>query len=358
MKKIAQLLLLLGLVVSFTSCLSMGLSSLLTNPKVEIPFSGTMNTTFGYENLYWGTSYDSIVKAGYPLTNKENDNSNKNQFSCYIGKSERVYSEYQGKYVNYDYEYGHGEVNETRMFFLNNRLYYVIDSFLTTPSMEYLHQRYGDFSEENLITAEDESARIIARYTNLNCEIPYYLSLMIEVYEDGTVAVHMFDLNMDTTLANETTALNKWVGYAAIDGANKKINYTFINKNSDGKCLFLGFSRSLDNPYASYVRGGFCWMNNTSGSYEIKIGTEISQRNYSTATWTSLYNGEKYTFTHNNGESARAFIEMVLLNDNLTLRHNGTVSEFICNGDQLSDIIAEFGIDANELFSAIENEEF
>lgn len=355
MKKIAQTLLILVLVFCLTSCLSMGLTSLMENPKTNISFSGTMNTTFGYENLYWGTSYNSVKDVGYPLTDKQNDKYNKDKFSCYIGLTNTYYSD---GYKTIHHEYGHGEVNETRMFFLNNRLYYVIDSFLTTPSMEYLHQRYGDFSEENLVTADDENEGIIAKYTNINCEIPYYLSMLIYIYKDGKVAVHMFDLNMDTTLANESTGLNKWIGYAAIDGKNKKIDYTFINKNSDGKCLLLGFSRSLDNPFESYVRGGFCWMNSTSGSYEIKIGTEISQRNYSTATWTSLYNGEKYTYTYNNGESARAFIEMVLLNDKLTLRHNGTVSEFICNGDQLSDIIAEFGIDATELFSAIENEEF
>ena len=71
MKKIAQTLFILVLVLSLTSCLSMGLASLLENPKIETPFFGTMDTCYGYEKLSWGMTYKQVKDAGYPLTTAE-----------------------------------------------------------------------------------------------------------------------------------------------------------------------------------------------------------------------------------------------------------------------------------------------
>ena len=54
-----------------------GCSSLLAdlcNQKADIPFSGTMDTRFGYENFYWGMPWNEMKKMDlYPLVRESRE---------------------------------------------------------------------------------------------------------------------------------------------------------------------------------------------------------------------------------------------------------------------------------------------
>ena len=370
MKKIAQTLFILVLVFSLTSCLSMGLASLLENPKIETPFFGTMDTCYGYEKLSWGMTYKQVKDAGYPLTTAEE----KNTYTVSLGKSERQWSEYSGYYYAHT-EYGHDEVNKTDFEFVNNKLSAVYDEFLTTPTMDFLHERYGDFSEENLVTPEMNSSEIIGYYHNFGCtSIQEFVNLEIFVMENGTTVVKVFDFPTMLSSASPTVEIldrnyssapvstrvqpNMWNFYLDLNEKNKTIDYTFVNQNADGKYLFVGYSKSIENPILSFVCSGICWRENTSGTYEIKVGTEISERKFSSSDWYSAYNDVEYTYTRNSGESAREMLNLFLTNDKITLRHNSKVSEFICDSEGLLKTMAMIGITWEEIDAAMANEEF
>ena len=85
---------------------------------------------------------------------------------------------------------------------------------------------------------------------------------------------------------------------------------------------------------------------------------DVSERNFSTAQWSSLYNGEEYTYTYNSGESAREMLNLFLQNEKFTVRHNGTVSEFVCNPEDLIKLMSSRGVSIDELDAAMTNEEF
>jgi len=361
------------LVLNFTSCLSLGLSPLLANPKTDIPFIGAMDTHTGYENLFWGTSYTKVKEAGYPLAKPDEDSVN---FSMYfIGKSERVWNDYSKKYYNRITKYGHGEVNQTKLFFNYNKLFGAEDSFLTTPSMDYLHGRYGEFSEINVVTEEQKANKIAACYTNsATCEILSGKTLTIEVYENGTCVVTMFeeytlwsfslpsieikDKNYATAQATDKVQPNVWYCYAKKDPLTQKVDLTFLNQNQLGKYLFIGYEKDPKSPTLSTVRAGICWRNNTAGTYEIKLGTNITKKNYSSKDWNCLYNDKKYTYTYNLGESAREMVVMFLENQKITVRHNEEVCDFFSDGSQLAGMMAGFGVSLDEISAAIANEEF
>ena len=371
MKKIICGVTTLVLLFLFTSCLSLGINPFAMNTKIQIPFSGTMDTCYGYENLKWGMSFKQVKDAGYPLTNSEK----KGTFVVALGKTERYYDEYSRKYRDRNYEYGHGEVNETLFSFENNRLCSVYDTFLTTPSMDELHKRYGDFSEQNKVTTDMQEDGIVGYYYNLgHASIPGFFTFEIFIYKNGKTIVNIHDfpswlssdsptveiLDKNYSIANEKDKVqsNKWNIYASFNPEDKMVAYTFVNQNKDGKYLFVGYAKSVENPVLSYVRSGLCWRNNTSGTYEIKIGTNVNERNFSTAQWSSLYNGEEYTYTYNSGESAREMLNLFLQNEKFTVRHNGTVSEFICNPEDLIKLMSSRGVSIDELDAAMTNEEF
>ena len=364
MKKIAQLLLLLGLVVSFTSCLSMGFDELdepILENKYKYPsdFVGPMNPFLGYETITWGDSYKS-VKEKFKVTDKIDGNF----FVVYIGPS-----------LEYSLaKFGHGEVDETKMYFAYDRLYCVEDTYYLTPSLLFLRSRYGNFSEKTISETKKEQG-VIAYYTNYDYAGEDGASSMnICIYSDGKTIVSVYDYYvrcsnnypsveiLDKNYANtdvlERVIPNQWFGYAAYDLKNKKINFTFLNQNEDGKYLFVGYSKSLESPILSYVRSGICWRNYTSGTYEIKIGYDISERKYSSSDWKSLYNGVEYTYTYNSGESARSTLDLFLANEEFTLRHNGDTSKFVCNGEQFYEVLDFFNISWDEFDAAIANEEF
>lgn len=369
MKKILAFLSLIFLfagAIIFTSCLSAGTKSskIRENPKIGNIFEGTMDTRFGYENLLWGTTYRKIDKNIYPLSEKTSEEGT-HSFTCYIGEN----SHYEG--YNFLHKYGHGDVNSTLFYFdeTTGQLYYVIDTLCTqNPTLEYLHRRYGDFNEIDVSTKPDE----YVLYTNKNIADNPFSSLFIYIYKDtGNTYVHIKDFygqhsyekvpRIDKTSREYANAVeknkvlpNKWYCYSSTDGNRKTVDFTFLNQNDDGKFLLVGYTRSLESPSLSQVRAGICWLNNTSGTYEIKTKEGINIVKYDTGRWTCVSKDETYSFTNSN--STRSMVNFFLENENFTVRHNNEVSSFVCTG--LLDKLSTYGITDEELDFAIANEEF
>lgn len=367
MKRIFKLLslnILFASVIIFTSCLSTKSSKIRENPKIENTFEGTMDTRFGYENLLWGTTYKKIDKNIYPLSEKTSVKDS-NFFYCYIGKNEKV----EG--YNLLYKYGHGDVNSTIFYFdeITGKLYYVIDTLCTqNPTLEYLHNRYGNFNEVDVSTKPDE----YVLYTNKNIADNPLSSLSIYIYKDTGIAyVHIRDIYGQNTYEDEPridktsreyanasekdkVLPNKWYCYSSTDGNRKTVDFTFLNQNDDGKFLLVGYTKSLESPALSQVRAGICWINNTSGTYEIKTSEGINTVKYDTSRWNCVSKDESYTYTKS--DSTRSMIKFFLENENFTVRHNDKVSSFVCTG--LLDELSRFGITTEELDFAIANEEF
>lgn len=369
MKRIFKLLsasFLFASTIIFTSCLSLGIGSskIRENPKIENTFEGTMDTRCGYENLLWGTTYRKIDKNIYPLSEK-NSEKNSHSFCCYIGKSEH----YEG--YNFLYKYGHGDVNETLFYFdeITGQLYYVIDTLCTqNPTLEYLHSRYGDFNEVDVSTKPDK----YVLYTNKNIADNPFSSLFIYIYKDtGITYVHIKDFygqntyndiprtdktNREYANASEKDKVlpNKWYCYSSTDGNRKVVDFTFLNQNDNGKFLLVGYTKSLESPSLSQVRAGICWINNTSGTYEIKTKEGINTAKYDTSHWNCVSKDESYTYTKSN--STRNMIKFFLENESFTVRHNNEVSSFASSG--LLEELSRYGITTEELDFAIANEEF
>lgn len=358
---------LLGLVwglftIIFTGCFSTSLfDSFRENEKVYISFSGSMNPSYGYEKLLWGMSYKDIVKNGYPLTADSDDV----LYECYLGKTSRYYNSTWKEYEPTNTLYGHGEVNETVMFFAYDRLYQVVDSFLSRPSDEYLRQRYGNFSPQNVVLDSMKEAGIAEVYINYGYNsIPETVSLEIIIYEDGKTDVVVCDEFASKSVSYTYNIINKqhkpyiWVCYAATDVENKRIDYIFVNQAATGEALFIGYSKSLENPILSYVRSGISWNGRSSGTYEIKLGTSISPRKFSSTYWNSLYRNTQFSYTYNTGDSAREMINLFMNNDVFWIRHNDEVAEFHGNKEGLLSVMNEFLVTWDELDYAIANEEF
>ena len=355
-------------VLLFTSCLSLlgnDEATFKSNPSVELSFKGTMDVATGYESFVWGTNYSQIKEAGYPLTNVEQGNF----YYCYIGKTEKY------DFLSSDIKYSHNEVEQTKMFFAYNKLYYVIDTFLTTPTLEYLHQRYGDFDERNLASEKDKENGVSIEYGNSNMtKLGKVRSLLIQVFNDGKTEVRIFEPYTTRAVSYPTIEIldknytspsdygmvkpHTWNCYAAYDVKNDVINFTFFNQNEQGKYLFVGYSKNLKNPVLSSVDSGICWRRNTYGTYEIKIGTDIQTRKFSSDDWECLYNNKKYTYTCNSGESAREMLTLFLENDVISIRHNDEVVNFKCNGNELLEVMNNFAISWDEIDYAMANEEF
>lgn len=367
MKKKLIILLCSLSVLLFTSCLSLlgGLSPFAASSNKKYSYDGTINTATGYEIFDWGTSYSQIKDAGYPLTNVEQGTF----YFCYIGKTEKYNSRTK------DITYSRAEVGGTKMFFAYKKLYYVIDSFLNTPSMEYLHQRYGDFDEQNLASEKDVENGIKIVYANNNkTSLPNTHTLEIRIQKNGRTEVHIFDPYTAMSVAYPSIEIldeeytspsdygmvkpHTWNCYATYDVKKDVIHYTFLNQNKQGKYLFVGYSKNLKNPVLSSVDSGICWRRNTSGTYEIKIGTDIQTRKFSSDDWECLYNNKKYTYTCNSGESAREMLTLFLENDVISIRHNDEVANFKCNGNELLEVMDNFAISWDEIDYAMANEEF
>lgn len=383
MKKIIFLLFTLFFSISFTGCMSLIMNAM--PPSKGYNFKGDCcEPAWGYETFKWGTRLDTMrQKTGWNI-----NPSNKDYYV--IGDSEVVWG---------DSYFAHGDgnfyVNKTRLYFTsrpqvsydfngsnirtyykydNTRLYAVEDEFKKTPSMEQLHSRYGKFSEKNIVTTEQKAQGIQTVYKGQNyLEVGDFTALKIQIYKDGRTIVNMrepFYKACRTEKWNDT-----WLCYPSIDVENssivksyKKVNFTFLNhKNKDGKILFIKYSKGFENPSISSVRAGICWLGSKydnkkikeqEGFYEIKGDKGRISKNYKYEKWNCFYNNIDYLYTNNVGESSRELVELITTSEKVVVRHNDITEEFACNGEQLLEKMAEYGISWEEIDTALLNEEF
>lgn len=372
MKKIIFFTLALFGLSLFSSCTSAMLVNML-GPQTGYGFySNFSNPQYGYEGFAWGTSLESIKeKTHWKISGKNG--------KYFIG----TYTKGWG--ANYHEEYWpHGGkdlyVDKTTLHFREegfydkgkyNRtlsmLYAAEDEYKKTPSLEFLHKRYGKFSEENVAKLYQKSEEIkIAYRSHKYLNVGNFYDMEILIYYDGKTTVKMCDPFMKKTIS-ERNPLNNWICYAALDSSsysaidyssNKRINFTFLNQNKDGKYLFVGYSKGYESSNISYIRSGICWGDNASGYYDIKGDSSVFSKKFSTEKWRCFYNNEKYAYTNIVGESARDILSMFLRSEKIIVRHNNIVSEFNCNGEKLMEKFSEYGIDWKEIDAALLNEEF
>lgn len=339
-----------------TGCLSGSLSDFM-NPKVEVPFSGTMDTRFGYEGLYWGMTFDDASKLeGYPVKKCKGSYFYGGTYQSSTGD---IYPEY----------YRHGDVKATRLFFYNERLYKVIDELeIKNPSLEYLHERYGDFSDENVVYKFSNGKNMSAIYTNANLfQDGNTRSLQIEIDAKGSARVFIVAPYTEQTLflnsdvknylnGKEKLPAGKWYMLGSTDGKNKNYNLCFLNRSEDNNYAVIYYKKNSD-AVCSTLRAGICIGNgNIGGTYEIKekdgmkeVRTDSQSYNFSAMNF-------RTEFTGNDTVSAREMLNIFLENENLTFRKSGKVSTLQLAG--LKEIFAQYGITPEELDFAIGNEEF
>ena len=341
-----------------TSCISFMVSSIVNsvpNKKIDIPFSGTMDTRFGYEDLYWGMTFDDASKLeGYPIR--------KNGSVYYYGyksSSDSIQPEF----------YGHGSVNSTRLYFYNNRLYGVVDELeIKNPSLEYLHERYGDFSDENVVSQFENQENFSAIYTNENLFPDGNIrSLQIQIEKNGSTRVFIKAPYTERTLllnsdvknyldGKEKLPANKWYMLGSTDGKDKDYDLVFLNRNEDDNYAVIYYRKNVD-AVRSTVRAGIHIGNGyTNGTYEIKTKDGMREVKMDNNYFEFPIMNLSTNFTANNTISAREMLNIFFENENLTFRKNDKVSTLQLAG--LKEIFAQYGITLEELDFAISNEEF
>lgn len=345
-----------------TGCLS---TSLFTNKKVEVPFSGTMDTRFGYEGLYWGMTFnDASNLEGYPIEKIRKDYGS-GPFTIYFYGT--IYKNYEGS-LSPEY-YGHGNVNSTRLFFSNDRLYKVVDVLETAnPSLEYLHERYGDFSDENVVSKFKDSENLSAIYTNANLFTDgKTMSLQIEIDAKGFTKVFITAPYTEQTLfsnqdvenflnGKQKLPANKWYMLGSTDGKDKDYDLVFLNRNEDDNYAVIYYRKNVD-AVRSTVRAGIHIGNGyTNGTYEIKTKDGMREVKMDNNYFEFPIMNLSTNFTANNTISAREMLNIFFENENLTFRKNDKVSTLQLAG--LKEIFAQYGITLEELDFAISNEEF
>ena len=371
MRKKILLICSLFVLVLFSSCMS--LTFAIFGPSQN--FNKIRDPFVDYEGFGWGTDYDTINKR-WPLEEGKG--------FVYIGY-------YFGKpYKPNYYKRGTREIyiDKTLLYFDNPRtrkyshrggqtdyylsnenrhLYAVEDVYKKTPTMDFLHSRYGDFSEENLVTSQQISDGITTVYRGpclLNSNDLYALEIRID--KKGVTTVRLQNPFFIKS-RSEPDPKNRWICYSALTTkfskidykSDKVIEYTFLNKNNEGKYLFIGYSKSYEKPSVSYVRAGVCWGDKTSGVYDISGNNNIVvSKKFSIDKWKCLYNNQEYAFTNMPQEGAREILDLFLSSQKISVRHNKTISQFLSDGEKLLDKMTEMGITLEEIDAALLNEEF
>ena len=315
---------------------------------------GSSDPLYGYEGFAWGTTLETIRKeTGWSITGKINN--------YFIG----IYEQGWGNNYHETY-YPHGGkpyINKTRLqFTANNRLCAAEDEYKETPTLQFLHGHYGSFPEENLAGAYQKNEGIEAIYRT-----PKYLNvkdlreaLEIVIYADGKTLVKMREPFFLKSIFYEDQPRDTWICYSAMQkkSSETRINFTFLNKNKDGKCLFIGYSKGYEQPNISFVRAGICWGDNAAGAYDIKGDETVLSKKYETEKWNCAFNGKDYVYTTTAGESAREFLELLLASESVSVRHDSVTTEFASSGKQLLKTMEEYDITREELAAALANEEF
>lgn len=355
--------------VLFSGCNSLTFD--LSNEKADIPFSGTMDTRFGYENFYWGMSWDEMKKMDqYPLVREARESRyvnmlpERSDYSYFYGY-EKKYSD-GTKYYN---KYGHGDVDSTEFFFYKGKLCSVVETLsIKNPSMEYLHQRYGDFSEENRVADFKNTLYLSKVYLNTDAaNTGIAATLQIEISRLGEVTVLCKDPLVFNVIFNENKLrflkdsrnlpANHWYLFGYIDGKEKLYKYTFFNKTEDNAFVIFQYSKSPVSSVLSSVKAGFSYKGvSVNGNYEIKTQTEKVEKKFDSKIIELSPYGKEFYYTYNSSESPRWMLDLIRSNDSLQIRHNDRISTFSLNG--FNKILDTMGITPEELEFAIANEEF
>lgn len=356
MKRVFLFTLTICFLLMFTGCI--GVTYVGLQPLLNGYSSSSMNPAYGYEAFKWGSSFHTIEnRAKWDLSE-----STLRRGECCIG---RAFSS-SGEFIFEPHGNKDSYVDETIFFFdrVNGSLYYydnaetesylyaAEDRFKKTPSMDFLHRRYGQFSEENLGTSYHKI------YKGRNyLDIEGFHALEIEIYDNGKTIVHLRDpfYNKARLAGNP---LNNWICYPELDSEKGRVNFTFLNKNKEDKYLFIGYSKGYNNPNISYVRAGICWGKDINGKYEIKGKQKLVSKDYLSENWNCSFEKKDYTFTNNKAETPRELLELFIENKRILVRHNGLISEFLTNKTTILDKMAEYGITWAEIDSALANEEF
>lgn len=348
----------------FTSCLSMTTQK--KNIKVETPFSGTMDTLYGYEAIKWGTDVDDINKIdGYSLcAEKENG-----VVHYYYG----ITKEADG--YRWNEKYGHGDIESTEFTFYNNKLYSVKDVLsIKEPSFAYLHERYGDFSEENIAEKNDLLRAVYSNSYSFSCD--YIYSLFIVILKDGTTVVLVMDpyanysienSSFSKRFLNDTNAgpKNVWhlLGYTNVD--NQSFELIIRNENDDGNAIIIYYSKKIGAPVQSSVRIGFDFRTWEGGDVEIKTDertvrsyfwpgqheVRFSPLGYNFNFERPSYNGATNPPTIN----TRDLYNIITSNSSIDVRFKGKVTTFKL--PDLEKSLVGWGLSLDEIDFAIGNEE-
>ena len=336
---------------------------------------------YGYEGFPWGSSYESIKeKTGWELSEERGGGNG----VYHIGDSTTYYA-HASSGTYYPHGYRGIYKNKTRLSFMEDGyydvgsysykrnysvLYAAEDEYKKTPPIGFLHAHYGDFSEENVVSEVQKMSGIETVYKSQ----PYlsagdFYGLEILIYKKGRTVVKLSDPFIQYTKSNYTSE-NTWVCYAALDNQYlskvdytraKRINFTFLNKNKEGKYLFIGYSKGYEDSGISYVRAGVCWSDkneNEVSVYDIKGDTGLVSEKYSIEKWQCGCNKKEYFYTYLPENGSRDILSLFLESNSILVRHNNTTSEFDCSAEQLKKKMSEFGITWEELDSALQNEEF
>ena len=351
MKKIAGFITLLFLCFIFAGCASSDLSD---EFDIDVPFEGTVDTRFGYEGYYWGMHLDDIKNMkNYPFVS-----------DYYNGTKRYFYGE--KKYDTY-FHSSHGIVYQTDFYFSNDRLYKAVDKLKKKNiPLEELHKRYGDFSEENIVSEFNNKA-YTAIYSNRNLyENDKLYSLLIAYRKDGSVEVNMYDAYANYSLKDKKlkdylfdltdAPKNKWVLFGCTDGQNKVYDIIAKYENNEGKSIILFYDKNPDAAIQSSLRIGFQTGIESMGSYEIK--TKDWTREMYLDSYSRRYSVIDYgpSITDNANFTVRQFLEMLTENEEISIKYYSDIYKFNISGFEKA--LNDFGLTIDELFAAVENEEF
>lgn len=354
--------LLLGGLISMCSSRTSGGAKIGANAEITVPYEGTMDTRFGYEGFSWGMTADECINVeGYPFVYKKNyENGRYTYKGCY------GYNSKSSDGNTYLRHYAHGNVGQTDFYFINGYLYGVVDILkIENPSLEYLHSRYGDFSEENKASNADNSS-IKCSYTNKALTNAGRSSLLINIYKDGKTYVYVTDPllatdnhDVSTYLSDYKTGLkpDTWYIMGYTNGRRKAYTYYILTRNENRDTFIFYYRKDPDNPVLSVMYAGIAPdTGSVDGRYEIKTKDGLLDKRYSTQDIYFTPADYRYHVTYDSNESPRNMLNMALENESITVRHNDYVFTLKTSG--LEEALSDYGITLDELDYAIANEEF
>ena len=349
----------------FTSCLSLVPQK--KNLKVETPFSGTMDTLYGYEAIKWGTDVDKVNKMdGYSLCSEKVNG----VVHYYYG----INKESDG--YRWTEKYGHGDIDSTEFTFFNNKLYSVKDVLsVKDPSLAYLHERYGDFSEEKKFEGNEYYKAV---YTNSDLfSFDYIYSLFIAILKDGTTVVFVLDPYANYSIENSAYSKrfladskagpkNVWhlLGYTNVD--DQSFDLIIRNENDDGNAIIIYYKKKIGAPVQSSVRIGFDFRTWEGGDVEIKTKERTVQSYFGTGQNVFKFPPLGYSINFErpsyNGASnpptlnVRDLYNIITSNNSIDVRFRGKVSKFDISN--LEKSLETWGLSLGEIDFAIANEDF